>query len=173
MKADTLKFALDADGKTAVFRVAGRPSLADSNALRKAIDELLKEGRTHFAFDLSECTRMDSTFLGVLTGLALMAERGEAPVKVELCRATDELRGLFDTLGVAGRFCFLDGWNWEKADFKPLVDEDEGDKLQVHQTSLQAHRNLMDANDANIPKFKMVVDLMAKELMQKTAGRGK
>jgi len=54
-----------------------------------------------------------------------------------------------------------------------LVDEDEGDKLQVHQTSLQAHRNLMDANDANIPKFKMVVDLMAKELMQKTAGRGK
>ena len=64
-----------------------------------------------FIFDLAECPGMDSTFLGVLTGLVIKAPGGPA-MDVELRKSTTRVRDILDNMGVAERFKFSDEAAW-------------------------------------------------------------
>ena len=48
------------------------------NPLRTFLHEMVKEGNRFFVIDFQHCSSMDSTFLGILVGLALQLRKLES-----------------------------------------------------------------------------------------------
>ncbi len=58
-------------GHFACVRITGRANFTSGPDFKTLLDELAQRGYGHLVLDLSECTLMDSTFLGVLAGFGL------------------------------------------------------------------------------------------------------
>jgi anti-sigma B factor antagonist len=73
------------------FRIAGQ--------LKRTYQNLISEGVTKFTLDLQKCTLLDSTFLGILLGLAIKLKDDN---NGELCvaNANASLRQLLKDLGL-------------------------------------------------------------------------
>ena len=64
-------YLVDAYADPVVVRVEGRACFQNSACLKDFISEMLARGKKRFVLDFQNCTSMDSTFLGVLAGVAL------------------------------------------------------------------------------------------------------
>src|SRR5436309_7431636 len=87
---------------TAFIRVPGRANFTSSVDFKTAVNELRLRGIEHFIVDLSQCVTMDSTFLGVLAGMAihLIEEKGSKPeVDLELLNPNQRVADLLENLG--------------------------------------------------------------------------
>lgn len=150
----------------AVLRINGRANVKCSPQFKRLLQELYQRGVTRFVLDLSRCDLMDSTFLGVLLGFAIKTPAGpDGPPKVELYRIHERVRNLFETLGVLEYFSLretlvLDGVEYEPA----CVDGMSATKNEIAATSLEAHKDLMAVNPANVPRFKDVVKFLEEDL---------
>ncbi|MBR7104629.1 MAG: STAS domain-containing protein [Lentisphaeria bacterium] len=107
--------------------------------------------------DLGSCTAMDSTFMGVLTMLALK-NRNSAPV--ELCNAGPVLQKLLRDLGVAKLFVFKEQAPVENAG----AVQQAPSPLTTAETVSEAHKALADADDANREKFRAVIEYADKDV---------
>ena len=70
-----------------MVRVSGRGNHQTALALRRLFEGTSTERKCpHYIFDLEKCTTMDSTFMGVIAGMALRQRRArrEAPTIVHL-----------------------------------------------------------------------------------------
>ena len=105
-----------------------------------------------FRFDMGKCTAMDSTFMGILTMLALKAQK--SGTAIDICNASPTLQRLLRDLGVAKLFTFSEATN--SADG---VDASaKRDMLTTAETVEEAHRALADINPENAEKFKDVIE---------------
>ena len=105
-----------------------------------------------FRFDMTKCTAMDSTFMGILTMLALKAKK--SGTAIEICNASPTLQRLLRDLGVAKLFTFSEAAN-------SVSGEDASakrDMLTTAETVEEAHRALADINPENAEKFKDVIE---------------
>lgn len=115
-----------------------------------------QDGR-RLLLDLSDCSNMDSTFLGIVVGLTSRLER------IELLNPQDRVIGLLENLGVLDLVTVGQGDN-------PFLGrlEDAGpvsaNKRELAQVSLEAHRILMDVNPENVPRFKDVAKFLEEDL---------
>jgi anti-anti-sigma factor len=81
------------------FRVVGPASMAVSVPLRRSVEASLAEGAT-VRIDLSECTWMDSTFLGTLLVLARRANASGRGARFFLVAPSAECSRVLDQTGV-------------------------------------------------------------------------
>lgn len=105
-----------------------------------------------FQFDMKECTAMDSTFMGVLTMLALKAKK--SGFTIEICNAQESLKKLLRDLGIAKMFSFKEleiAAGGENSGVKR-------DMLSTAETVEEAHRALADADPENAVRFKDVIE---------------
>lgn len=149
----------------ACIRIVGRANLHSSIDFKSLVNELRGRGCARFILELSECSLMDSTFLGVLTGLGL--RMGDLPGQkpIQLFNANPRITGLLENLGVLHLFALSNGpvvapANAEQHDHVPA----EVSKTALGQTSVEAHETLMRVNPANIPRFKDVAQFLAEDL---------
>src|SRR5215467_12218852 len=95
-------------GHLACVKIVGRANFTTSIDFKMLVNELSQKGFTCFIVDLSECSLMDSTFLGVLAGLALKmqeARNGEAhPPVIELLNPNTRNLESLENLGVLHLF---------------------------------------------------------------------
>ena len=158
------KILVAKQGAIAQIRATGRASFKLCPDLREFCSRAMRQGVNRLIFDLSECTAMDSTFMGTLAGLGL---EGRGKCEVVLVNITDTNRHLLDGLGITRLFQFrttaktaLD-WNT----LCSTVDgESAQDMMKAAPTVLAAHQNLMQADAGNIPKFKSVVEMLSAEM---------
>ena len=134
--------------------------------------ELRKRGICEFVLDLRECVTMDSTFLGVLAGLVLRNNHPtpESP-RIELLNPNPRVLDLIENLGVLELFKV----SHQEAPYTLLFETAESvqvSKEDVTRTCLEAHRALMKANPANVPKFKEVTQFMAEDLKKLSSEKG-
>lgn len=132
-------------------KVNGRANFEYAVPLRnlaKSGDEI-----SRLDIDLAGCTAMDSTFMGVLTMLALKTRRNQ--VEMQLFNASETLQKLLRDLGVIKLFSFKTG-DPEAAD----AGERSGSAtaLETAETVSEAHKILVDANEENRQKFSAVID---------------
>ncbi len=73
-------------GSTTAFKVVGRATFVLAPAARRFIEECMSQGVSEVQLDLSECSHMDSTFLGTLLSLKRSADRRRPPCRVT-CRS--------------------------------------------------------------------------------------
>lgn len=105
--------------------------------------------------DLENCEAMDSTFMGVLTMLALKMRKSGA--QVMLLNANDNLQKLLRDLGILKLFRMVS----EKENQGQGVALPAGGKasmLTTAETVAEAHRALVGADSANAERFKQVIE---------------
>jgi anti-sigma B factor antagonist len=158
--------------QTAFVKVPGRANFSTSVEFKTLIAELRSTGVNHFVLDLSECVTMDSTFLGVLAGLALRNSDGKEidgegqRLKLDLLNPNARIADLLDNLGVVHLFNVIQQPdNPCTAIFEPVTSEMPApSKEELSRNCLEAHEVLMRINPDNIPKFKEVAKFLAEDL---------
>jgi anti-anti-sigma regulatory factor len=172
-KDDRVLVALH-EGK-ALVRVAGRGSFKVSTALKQFGEAAMAAGCSTAAVDLAACTGMDSTFMGVLAGIATRLKRNPTGELIMLNLSPRTLH-LVTTLGlhlIARPYAPGE----EPEEFQHLMDEaggmtpleaTNGNSLRTTRTMLEAHQNLVDVLPENRPRFKDVLAFLREDLQKKS-----
>jgi len=144
---------------TVLVRVEGRGTHLNSHLLKQFLGQCLSENSRSFQIDLSRCTYMDSTFLGMLAGVGgRVLERSLPPI--QLLNATERVRDMIDNLGIfhlfemvreTGPSCALDA-------SRTLTGKVSAE-IKTHDM-LEAHEKLVSISPQNEAKFRDVIELL-------------
>jgi anti-anti-sigma factor len=162
--------------ESAVIIVQGRGSFKFSTALKHFGQAAIDSGCKSIVLDMAQCIGMDSTFMGVLAGLATRIRQNQGElVMLNLAART---RGLIATLGLDQ---IVSAHSPESTpdqyrDFVHLRDGEglaelrPGDTQRINTaaTMLEAHENLVQLSPDNAPRFKDVVAFLREDLKRKT-----
>jgi anti-anti-sigma regulatory factor len=161
-------------GATAFIRVAGRGSFKVSPALKKFAQGALDQRCRQIFVDMGPCVGMDSTFMGVLAGLALRMKR-EGVGRVVMYNLSAKNRALVQTLGLDRLVRMHDaaGGGDEglpaETEMRPL-GTGEATRRATAETMLEAHEDLIRIQPENLPKFKDVLAYLKEDLKGPTGG---
>ena len=161
-------YLVDAYSDPVVVRVDGRASFQNSSCLRDFVAEMLRRGKKRFVIDFQHCTSMDSTFLGVLAGAALELRKVAADGSFVLARVGQRNLELIRNLGLhrlltvdAGDFAM----NFTKCD--TALEPSKCSELEAARNVLEAHENLVNADESNRTKFQDVMSFLRNRVDQK------
>ena len=161
-------YLVDAYSDPVIVRLEGRASFQNSACLRDFIGEMTAQGKTRFVLDFSHCTSMDSTFLGVLAGAALVLRKQQPPGSLVLARVGQRNLELIRNLGLH-RLLTVDAgdfpMNFDRCD-KALHCPDRSE-LESARLVLEAHENLVTADEANRGKFQDVLAFLKNRVEQR------
>ncbi|HEU5123201.1 MAG TPA: STAS domain-containing protein [Verrucomicrobiae bacterium] len=176
MSTSSAKMLVFVGAKCVCIKISGRANFTSSIDFKTLVNELMQQGRDYFVLDLSECTLMDSTFLGVLAGFGLKVnspQPNEPQRTIELFNPNARISDLLENLGVLHLFKVQQGAavclpeETAPHDLTPANPSRE----TVTQTCLEAHRTLMDLHPDNVARFKDVAAFLAEDLKKlKAAG---
>jgi len=148
-----------------VIRVEGRGSFKVSPPMKQFIHQVLeKHSADRIVIDMDDCTGMDSTFMGVVAGLACLI-KSKPEFKFKLINLSDKNKKLLVTLGVDRVVDYsmaADGTD-ERCEICGEGEKLEADftnKLDTAKTTLEAHETLVDINPENYNKFKSVLEFL-------------
>jgi anti-anti-sigma factor len=161
-------FLVDAYADPALVRIEGRASFQNSACLKDFFAELIRQGKARFVLDFEHCSSMDSTFLGVLAGTAMELRRRQPPGSLTLCRLGSRNLELVRNLGLHRLLNVDSGDLAVSADGNKegLVCSDQSE-LENARLVLDAHENLIAADEANRAKFEDVLAFLKNRLEQK------
>jgi anti-sigma B factor antagonist len=158
---------VDAYSDPVVVRIEGRASFLNSACLRDFMNQMLKSGKSRFVIDFMRCTSMDSTFLGVLAGIALELLKRTPKGSLVLARMGQRNLELIRNLGLH-KLLTVDmgegGVNLEGCD-TALVTGNRGE-LENARLVLESHENLVSADESNRGKFQDVLVFMKNRVEQ-------
>lgn len=149
------------------LKISGRATFVSSVDLNKLVEELVRRGQKHFVFDLTDCVMMDSTFLGVLAGIALnLRDKKEtADCQPQLLNANPRISEVLENLGMAHLFKLVNSKGQLTNAYEPAKTEGAS-QVEITRTCLQAHRLLMAIQPENVSKFKDVAQFLAEDLQR-------
>jgi len=164
---------------TALVQVHGRGTFKVSSALKKFGLAAFDRQCRCLVFDMSHCIGMDSTFMGVIAGLAteLKQRSGRPPILVNL---NEKTKGLLVTLGLdqvvqtymAG--CTPEEWQQlcrHTGGNLGALEIDRESRADTAETMLEAHERLVDVSPENYPRFKDVLAFLREDI-DKAGGGG-
>jgi anti-sigma B factor antagonist len=93
------KIVMTRNGKIGVIKVIGVGSFQQAVAFKSTYLDLLGDGVMDFVIDLSQCEQLDSTFLGIILGMALKV-RQKGTGLVHVIHANEMIRSLFRGTGL-------------------------------------------------------------------------
>jgi len=150
-----------------LIKVEGRATFECSAPLRNLVKNINPQGVKDVSIDLSSCSGMDSTFMGVLTMMGLRVLEMDSTVIIEA--ASEANQKLLNGLGLRKVFIYHDQADSEEVpteDWVQAEQEETGNKEKA-ELVLDAHKTLMDTDVGNVQKFEKVVDLVKKDLDKK------
>ena len=157
----------------ACVKISGRANFSSSIDFKTLVQELHRKGCSYFILDLSECTLMDSTFLGVMAGFGLqgVATKSDRPAIMELLNPNERITELLESLGVLHLFKVTQGSPQLPESVEPVALTPAcPSKEDVRRACLEAHETLMQINPQNASKFKEVAAFLAEDLKKTRPG---
>ncbi|MFW5870033.1 MAG: STAS domain-containing protein [Candidatus Sumerlaeota bacterium] len=155
------------DDDTILVRIIGRGNHELSHTFKSLVDSANTDTTSvHYIIDLSQCTCLDSTFMGTMAAMALhqTAVRGDRPVVVN-ANATTERQlttlGLNYLLDVCHESTEVPADNKEMKAVEGKCDIDQYERI-THM--IEAHETLIDADSGNEVKFRGVLDALNQSL---------
>jgi anti-anti-sigma factor len=160
-------YLVDAYSDPVVIRIEGRASFLNSASLRDFVNQMLKSGKNRFVIDFLRCTSMDSTFLGVLAGFALELRKSTPKGSLVLTRMGQRNLELIRNLGLHKLLTIDSSETGALADAcsTPLEPSTRGE-LENARLVLEAHENLVSADESNRGKFQDVLVFMKNRVEQ-------
>ncbi|MBN1268452.1 MAG: STAS domain-containing protein [Kiritimatiellae bacterium] len=166
-------------GDTAFVRIEGRGSFKISTDMKQFGAAAIEQKCRRFVFDMRHCLGMDSTFMGVLAGLAFRL-RQKLSGEMLMVNLSTRTRGLLATLGLDQLIRpFMAGSTppdlegvlgkepFEAPGYPPPTEQERA------KTVLEAHEDLVRAVPANLPKFKDVITFLREDLKKAGGGAAK
>lgn len=161
-------YLVDAYSDPVVVRVEGRASFQNSGCLRDFITEMILRGKMRFVLDFQHCASMDSTFLGVLAGAAIELRKPASSGSLVIVRIGPRNLELMRNLGLH-RLLTIDAGeaavSFQKCD-TPLETK-KSSELESARLVLEAHENLVSADETNRAKFQDVLAFLRNRVEQK------
>jgi anti-anti-sigma regulatory factor len=168
MNTPAAEISVWAGTQFACIKIRGRANFTASLDFNLLVTQLQERGFTFFVIELSECSLIDSTFLGVLAGLGLKTAGGNekpAHYRVELRNASPRITELMEDVGVLHLFETAEGElavpEKLEAGVAPPVAATRQDLTRA---CLEAHELLMAINPENVTRFKDVTKFLAEDL---------
>lgn len=159
------KYLVDAESDPLIIKVIGRASYLNCRPLADFFEKALAQKKHNFGIDLGECTSMDSTFIGIITSLAMRLVQHNALESVRLYHVSERNLELIHNMGLDRIFTI------EKGDLPPRSAFEDEKPLLSHKWEaanpelvLKAHQALVAANEANKRKFEDLMTLLEREL---------
>jgi len=151
---------------TAIIRVEGRGSFKISPPMKQFIHQIIgNHSADSILIEMSHCTGMDSTFMGVVAGIACFIK--SKPISFQLINLSDKNKKLLITLGVDRVVDYSMSATEEQQAFlnqlersSEALEADLSNKLEAAKTTLEAHETLVDINPENFSKFKSVLEYL-------------
>ncbi len=161
-------YLVDAYSDPVVVRIDGRACFQNSMCLRDFISEMLVRGKTRFVLDFQNCTSMDSTFLGVLAGAALELRKSNKDASLVVTKVGQRNLELMRNLGLH-RLLAVESGDASAAAPKNDAGLECKPQSEVENARhvLEAHENLVKADEANRTKFQDVLAFLRNRVEQK------
>jgi len=154
--------------RTVYVKPVGCATQRNCLGLPDFLKDMFAEGCSSVAFDMSQCSGMDSTFLGVIAAAALSGVPGP-PKTVAILNASEqlvrELRmvGLLEVVSLRQEPCTVpDGLELAEVDFVHLP----ANERQRLERIRDLHQRLVSLNEKNKRNFGPFVEMLNKELAQ-------
>jgi len=155
MSATTLQVAV-AD-EVACVKVSGPANFTVGVDFKTVVAQCCEKGGRILLLDLTDCVNLDSTFLGILMGMANRLER------IELLNPSERIVDNLDNLGVLDLLQVGRGDNPFETRLNAAPSA-KATKKELAKASLEAHRLLVEINPDNVPKFQDVAKYLEQEL---------
>lgn len=164
-------FLVDAYSDPICLKIKGRATYLNSGPLNDFFSRIVKRHGANIKIDFEECTGMDSTFLGLLVGVALELKQLNQKWNISLCHVKGRNLELIENLGL-DRMLTINTDEFEAT----KSNTDLGKKLETLGTEesaspeaiLKAHQNLVNADSANLHKFQDVISFLKKQINQES-----
>jgi anti-sigma B factor antagonist len=161
-------FLVDAYSDPVLVRIDGRADFHNCACLRDFVAEMIRQGKKRFVIDFLQCTSMDSTFQGVMAEAAMLLRKGALGGSLVLIRLGPRNLELVRNMGLH-RLMTVDAgdfpMNFSNCD-TPLVCPDRTE-LENARLVLEAHENLVAADENNRAKFQDVLVFLKNRLDQR------
>jgi anti-anti-sigma factor len=156
---------------TGYVHVVGRGSFKNSTALKQFGTTAIEQDCHSIVLDMAECLGMDSTFMGVLAGLAFRLKQ-KSDGEILMVNLSTRTRSLLATLGLDRVIRpFMAGTTppeYQQVLSGPVgldpLETGDVSRRKTAETMLEAHENLVDLSDDNAPKFTDVLTFLREDL---------
>ncbi|HOV32655.1 MAG TPA: SpoIIE family protein phosphatase [Candidatus Hydrogenedens sp.] len=148
---------------TCYLKITGTGTWREAYSLYDFLQKLKEENKQveRWVLDFSECTQLESTFLGVLHQLCLASEEKGSP-QIALQNIARPLLKEFSELGLADIFIhFLFESESLPAELQPITMPTTQERLIDF--ILNAHEMLISADPSNAPRFEQLITLLKEE----------
>jgi anti-anti-sigma factor len=155
--------------KVTWIKIRGKGSFQNAPQVKSFTAEMINRGYREFVLDLEECPVMDSTFMGVLTGVALrLHQMGHGGLHV--IHLNERNSSLLENLGLDQIFdiqsdlsVYQSAEDLPEEKLPPTASGPE-EKKEVARLMYEAHQTLSDVQPENRKKFKDVLDYLRKDI---------
>lgn len=173
---EQLQVAIQDD--VAYVRLRDRGSFKISKTMKQFGVSVIDQNIRTIVVDMSECVSMDSTFMGVIAGLAFRLKKKQG--RMHLVNLSSRTRGLLSTLGldqlVETSMAGATSLEFERvfaSDSKMQeLASDHGSQHETAEMMLEAHEDLVRASPENRPRFKDVLTFLREDINNADPGPG-
>jgi anti-anti-sigma regulatory factor len=158
------------------IRCYGKGSFLNSHHVKRCAEDELNNGIKSIVIDLSQCSGMDSTFMGTMAGIAMKLMKMPGG-KLEVANPGNKNRSALEDLGLD----VLMKIDSESTDRKIQLDEIEGklrpcslpvEKIGTARHVLDSHKKLCEVDEDNTQKFGSVLEFLEAEVKAKESSNG-
>ena len=143
-----------------LVRLVGRGTMCESPVFRDTVEQLFERG--FVVFDASECSYLDSTFLGCLIGLK-KACGCEGQGRLLVAASPDTRIKLFCTSSLDRYFDFVDVLPEATGPIE-TVDLTSANRSELGSHIMTCHERLAEMGGREAPAFRAIADRLAREL---------
>lgn len=166
-KTDTV-FFVNAYSDPALIKINGRANFLNSGPVRDFFNKMIEQGKPRFLIDFQSCAGMDSTFLGILAGVALETRRQGSDAYVILTRIGERNLELVRNLGLH-RLLQVEAED-AKVDYDSAsegLQDEKRTQLENARMVLDAHEKLVEADSGNQSKFQDLLSFLKNQIQEK------
>lgn len=160
----TSAFLVDPQSDPVAIRIEGRASFQNCSCVKDFLSRIVREGKRRIVIDFLRCTSMDSTFLGVLAGVAIDLRKQTPPGSLVLCRLGPRNLELVRNLGLDRLLIVDTGEPPPAAGGTALECTPIQDEIAHARMVLEAHENLVEADASNQSKFQDVLTFLKQQV---------
>ena len=149
-------------GSTVFVRSVGLANMKNAPMLDSFLREVIRHGALLVCVDLSSCSGMDSTFMGLLVGFS--QELSEVKGRLVVVNPTEQNQRLLDMLGVSEVLPVVAQSSPTELEFVVIPASPMVSPLQRLEIIQRAHQHLVELNQTNVTKFSAFLEMLEVDL---------
>lgn len=149
---------------SAFIQVKGKGTFHNAHYAKQFAESVIKKGVHSFVFDLQSCTYIDSTFMGMMAGVAYSIKPFHGTATI--VNPSEKNLELLQNLGLDQVITIkTEPTQLTINHFSPTEKESQPqDKTEVAKTMLESHETLVKVDERNAPKFQDVLTFLRDKL---------